>query len=56
MEFDTEHRITNKEYAEAWQAYQRGRLTLAEWESVARKMWEQSMQDTLDRLARFNDA
>jgi mRNA-degrading endonuclease HigB of HigAB toxin-antitoxin module len=53
MEFDTTQHITNRQYAEAWQAYQREEITLAEWEAIARKKWEQNMQDTIDVFHRL---
>jgi hypothetical protein len=55
MEFDTTTHITNRQYAEAWQAYQAGNITLADWEAVARKMWEQRMEETMEVFHRLAD-
>jgi hypothetical protein len=53
MEFDTTKHITTQQYGQAWRAYQAGEITLAQWEAVARKMWEQNMQDTIDVFHRL---
>jgi hypothetical protein len=48
-----ENKITPQQYGDAWQAFQRGEITMEEWVAIAKKMWEQNIEENKDVLIRL---
>jgi hypothetical protein len=48
-----ENKITPQQYDDAWQAFQRGEMSLDAWTEIATKMWEQTRLENVDVLKRL---
>jgi hypothetical protein len=47
--------MTQEQYHQAWADFQAGRLSLTEWQKVAREMLDQKLSENADVLKRLAD-
>ena len=49
------HKITTAQYSQAWRDFQAGKITEQQWVEIARKMWEQNMEENIDVFKRMKN-